>query len=161
MSHLSRRWGSTALAIALAAAAAGTAVATNAAPAPADTGAACGVSYTIGWQTPSNSPPDFGAAVTVTNNSSYPISTWTVTWSFTAGQTIVPGSPYSANVSQSGTAVTAANVSYNGSLATGANTAYGFNGSWNNSSNPAPSSFALNPPSSAGNATRVRSSASA
>ena len=64
----------------------------NSTRAPADTGASCGVSYAIAWQTPSDSPPDFGATVTVTNNSPYPISGWTVSWSFTAGQTIVAGS---------------------------------------------------------------------
>jgi hypothetical protein len=85
MSHFPRRWGSTGLAVALAAAAAVTAVTANATRAPADTGASCGVNYTVSWQTPSNSPPEFGAAVTVTNNSSYPSSTWTVTWPFTAG----------------------------------------------------------------------------
>jgi hypothetical protein len=154
MSHLSRRWGSTALAIALAAAAAVTAVATNAAPAPADTGAACGVSYTIGWQTPSNSPPDFGAAVTVTNNSSYPISTWTVSWSFTAGQTIVPGSPYSANVSQSGTTVTATpGGSYNANLAPGQSATWGFDGDYNGTSNPIPAVTCTGPSQGSGSAT--------
>ena len=48
----------------------------------ADTGAACAATYSIGWQTPSNSPPDFGATVTVKNNAAYAISTWTITWTF-------------------------------------------------------------------------------
>jgi hypothetical protein len=140
MSHFSRRWGSTALAIALAAAAAVTTVATNATRAPADTGATCGVNYTIGWQTPSNSPPDFGATVTVTNNASYPISTWTVTWSFTAGQTVVPGSPYSANVTQNGTRVTATpGGAFNANLAPGQSATWGFDGDYNGTSNPIPS----------------------
>ena len=57
--------------------AAGTASATvlTATPAPADTGAACSAIFTIGWQTPSNSPPDFGATITVTNNAPYTIQT--------------------------------------------------------------------------------------
>ncbi len=154
MSHFPRRWGHAGLAVALAAAAAVTAVAANATRAPADTGASCGVSYTIGWQTPSNSPPDFGAAVTVTNNSPYPISTWTVTWSFTAGQTIVPGSPYSANVSQSGTTVTATpGGSFNANLAPGQSATWGFDGDYNGTSNPIPSVTCTGPSQGSGSAT--------
>jgi hypothetical protein len=70
-------------------AAAVTAVAVNSTRAPADTGASCGVAYTIAWQTPSDSPPDFGATVTVTNNSPYPISGWTVSWTYTAWQNFI------------------------------------------------------------------------
>ena len=102
-----RRWGSTALALVLTAGTAVSAVAFGASSAPADTGAACSAAYTIAWQTPSNSPPDFGATVTVTNNAPYTIQTWAVSWTFGAGQTIVAGSPYSANVTQSGSVVTA------------------------------------------------------
>jgi Cellulose binding domain len=95
---------SAALAVLLTAAAAVTFSATRA---PADTGAACAAAYTVGWQTPSNSPPDFGATVTVTNNSAYTISTWTITLTFSAGQTLVAGSAYSANVTASGATLTA------------------------------------------------------
>src|SRR5215472_12369156 len=84
-----------------------TGVVLTAPPAPADTGAACGGTFTVAWQTPSNSPPDFGATVTVTNNAPYTIQTWTVSWTFGAGQTIIPGSPYSSTVTQTGTSVTA------------------------------------------------------
>ena len=45
--------------------------------------------------------------VTVTNNAAYTIQTWTVSWSYGAGQAIIAGSPYGANVTQSGTTVTA------------------------------------------------------
>src|SRR6266851_7719207 len=101
MSNIARRWRSATMAMVLIAAASVVAVAASATRAPADTGAACGVTYTIGWQTPSNSSPDFGATVTVTNNSSYAISTWTVTLTVTAGQTLVAGSAYSAVAAQS------------------------------------------------------------
>jgi hypothetical protein len=154
MSTFSRRWGSATLAIALVMAAAVTAIATSAAPAPADTGASCGVNYTIGWQTPSNNPPDFGAAVTVTNNSSYPISTWTVTWTYTAGQTIVAGSPYSANVTQNGTRVTATpGGSYNANLAPGQSATWGFNGDYNGTSNPIPAVTCSGPSQGSSSAT--------
>ncbi|MGH3416916.1 MAG: cellulose binding domain-containing protein, partial [Actinocrinis sp.] len=100
MSIRSRRWASSATALAMTAAATIAAVTVGASQAPADTGAACAAAYTIGWQTPSDSPPDFGVTVTVTNNASYAISGWTVSWSFAAGQSVIAGSPYSATVVQ-------------------------------------------------------------
>src|SRR5437868_6405448 len=107
MSSPHRRLRSLFTAAVLGAAAATTGAVITAPPAPADTGAACGGTFTVAWQTPSNSPPDFGATVTVTNNASYTIQTWTVSWTFAAGQTIIPGSPLSANVTQTGSTVTA------------------------------------------------------
>src|SRR5215469_5645726 len=123
-------------------------------PAPADTGAACSGTFTIGWQTPSNSPPDFGATVTVTNNASYTIQTWTVSWTFTAGQTIVAGSPYSANVTQAGTTVTATpGGTYNAVLSPGQSTTFGFDGDYNGTSNPVPSLSCAGPTEGTGSAT--------
>jgi Cellulose binding domain len=153
MSMSSRRWGSAALAIALTAAAAVSAMTASATRAPADTGASCNVSYTIGWQTPSDNPPDFGATVTVTNNSSYAISNWTVTWTFTAGQTIIAGSPYSANVTQSGSTVTATPMSFNASLAAGGSTTWGFHGTYNGTSNPVPAITCSGPSQGSSSAT--------
>jgi len=139
MSIVSRRRGSAASALMLAIAATVVAVTFGATRAPADTGAACAASYTVGWQTPSNSPPDFGATVTVTNNASYTISTWTITLTFTAGQTLVAGSAYSANVAQSGATLTATPAgSYNAVLAPGQSTTWGFDGDYNGTANPAP-----------------------
>jgi pectate lyase len=125
-----RFWLAGAAAVAVAAGSLLTATAAHAA-----TG--CRVDYTVAsqWQ------GGFGANVTVTNLGDA-ISSWRLTWSFSAGQQVTQF--WNATVTQSGSQVTAVNVSYNGSLATGANTAFGFNGSWNNSSNPAPASFALN-----------------
>jgi Cellulose binding domain len=137
MSHMHRRLRSVITAVVFGAATAVTAVVVTAAPAPADTGAACSATFTVAWQTPSNSPPDFGATVTVTNNAPYAISDWTVSWSFTAGQTVVAGSAYSATVSQSGTTVTATGLEGdNASLAAGASTTWGFDADYNGTSNP-------------------------
>jgi cellulose binding protein with CBM2 domain len=148
-----RRWGSAALAIALTTGAVAAALA-GATPAPADTGASCGVNYTIAWQTPSNNPPDFGASVTVTNNSPYPITTWTVTLSFTAGQAIIPGTPFSANVSQTGNTVTATpQGSFNGNLTPGQSTTWGFNATYNGTSNPAPAVACTGPSQGSSSAT--------
>jgi Cellulose binding domain len=154
MSIPARRWGSAALAVALTAAAAVAAVTAVPTRAPADTGAACGATYTIGWQTPSNSPPDFGATVTVTNNATYAISTWTISFTFTAGQTIVAGSPYSAVVTQSGSTVTATpGGTYNANLTPGESATWGFDGDYNGTSNPVPTVTCSGPSQGSSSAT--------
>ncbi|MEU8021150.1 non-reducing end alpha-L-arabinofuranosidase family hydrolase [Micromonospora haikouensis] len=104
---------------------------------PANAAAAgCSVNYAVSsqWQ------DGFGANVSITNLGD-PVSSWTLTWSYGAGQTVTQA--WNATVTQSGTAVTAKNVSYNGAIATNASVSFGFNGSWSGS-NPAPTSFALN-----------------
>ncbi|MGW3347095.1 cellulose-binding domain-containing protein [Nonomuraea rubra] len=83
----------------------------------------------------------FTANVNLTNLGD-PIPTWTLTWSFGAGQQVTQA--WGTTISQNGSQVTARNAAFNGTLATNAATSFGFNGSWNNSGNPAPSSFALN-----------------
>ncbi|GES24879.1 lectin [Acrocarpospora pleiomorpha] len=99
--------------------------------------AGCQVTYTVGTQWGGG----FGANVTIKNLGD-PLGSWTLRWTFGAGQTI--SQAWNAGVTQSGSAVTASNASWNGSLATGASTSFGFNGTWNNSSNPVPASFTLN-----------------
>ncbi|MEU8050094.1 MULTISPECIES: non-reducing end alpha-L-arabinofuranosidase family hydrolase [Micromonospora] len=104
---------------------------------PANAAAAgCSVNYAVSsqWQ------DGFGANVSITNLGD-PLSSWTLTWSYGAGQTVTQA--WNATVTQSGAAVTAKNVSYNGAIATNASVSFGFNGSWSGS-NPAPTSFALN-----------------
>jgi O-glycosyl hydrolase len=98
--------------------------------------AGCSVNYAVSsqWQ------GGFGANVTITNLGD-PLTGWTLTWSYTAGQTITQA--WNTTVSQSGAAVTARNVSYNGAVATNGTVAFGFNGSWTGS-NPVPTSFAVN-----------------
>ncbi len=109
------------------------AVATNATAASAG----CSVNYAVTSQWPGG----FGVNVTLTNLGD-PLTSWALTWSFGAGQQVTQA--WNTTVTQSGAQVTAANASYNGSIATNANTSFGFNGSWNNTSNPVPTSFALN-----------------
>ncbi|GIH19181.1 cellulose-binding domain-containing protein [Rugosimonospora africana] len=99
--------------------------------------AGCRVAYTVGTQWAGG----FSANVNVTNLGD-PITAWTLRWSFAAGQSVTQA--WNATVTQSGSAVTAINVSYNGNLATNATASFGFNGSWNNTSNPVPASFTLN-----------------
>ena len=109
---------------------------TAAATSSAQAAAGCQVSYSVSsqWQ------GGFGASVTITNLGSA-ISSWNLTWSFSAGQTITQ--LWNGSYTQSGGNVTVANASYNGSIATGGNTAFGFNGTWT-TANPTPTDFALN-----------------
>jgi hypothetical protein len=102
----------------------------------AQAAAGCSVSYTVTnqWQ------GGFGANVNV-NNLGDPVNGWKLTWSFGAGQTVTQ--LWNGTLSQSGANVTVGNVSYNASIPTGGSTSFGFNGSWT-SSNPVPTSFALN-----------------
>ncbi|WP_326551172.1 cellulose binding domain-containing protein [Micromonospora sp. NBC_01813] len=108
-----------------------------AAAVPAGAAAAgCSVNYAVSSQWPGG----FGANVTITNLGD-PVTDWALTWSFGAGQTITQA--WNTTLTQSGPAVTARNVSYNGAIPTNGTTSFGFNGSWT-SSNPAPTSFAMN-----------------
>jgi lysophospholipase L1-like esterase len=96
----------------------------------------CRVDYTVTsqWQ------GGFGGSVTITNLGD-PLSGWTLTWAFGAGQAVTQA--WNATVTQSGAAVTARNVGYNGTVATNATVSFGFNGSWT-VSNPVPAAFSLN-----------------
>ncbi|MBQ1024987.1 non-reducing end alpha-L-arabinofuranosidase family hydrolase [Micromonospora sp. C95] len=107
--------------------------------------AGCSVNYAVSSQWPGG----FGANVTITNLGD-PLTSWTLTWSFGAGQTVTQS--WNTTLTQNGAAVTAGNVSYNGSIPTNGTTSFGFNGSWN-SSNPAPTGFALNGVSCTGGVT--------
>src|SRR5262245_9041204 len=81
----------------------------------------CRVAYSIGSQWPGG----FSANVSLTNVGD-PLTSWTVAWSFAAGQTVSQG--WNAGFTQSGSTVQAANTSWNGNLATNATTSFGFNG---------------------------------
>ncbi|MFB9247767.1 cellulose binding domain-containing protein [Sphaerisporangium melleum] len=102
----------------------------------ADAATGCAVTYRITNQWGGA----FGADVTITNLGD-PISGWTLTWSFTAGQQVTQA--WNAAVTQAGAAVTARNEAYNGAIAKDASVSFGFNGSWT-SANPAPAGFTLN-----------------
>ncbi|MEV4727695.1 cellulose-binding domain-containing protein, partial [Micromonospora humida] len=98
--------------------------------------AGCSVNYTVS----SEWGGGFGANVAITNLGDA-LSSWTLTWSFAFGQSVTQA--WNATVTQSGSAVTAKNVSYNGAIPTNGSVSFGFNGAWT-SSNPVPTSFALN-----------------
>ncbi|MFI5916025.1 pectinesterase family protein [Dactylosporangium sp. NPDC051541] len=121
---------------------------------PASAAAGCRVDYKVTnqWQ------GGFGADVTVTNLGD-PVNGWTLTWTYTAGQSVTQA--WNAAVTQSGAAVTARNVDYNANLATGGTAGFGFNGAWNNATNPVPASFALNGVTCTGTPTTASPTASA
>lgn len=109
-------------------------------PTPTRTsGSSCKVTYTITNQWPGG----FGAAISITNTGTTAINGWTLTFSFTNGQTITQ--LWNGSYTQSGANATITNASYNGSLAPGATmgSSPGFNGSWSGS-NTVPTSFQLN-----------------
>jgi cellulose 1,4-beta-cellobiosidase len=102
-------------------------------------GGGCTIDYTI---SPQNST-SFGAAITIVNNGSTALSSWTLTWSFANGQTV--SSLWNGIETQSGANVTVKNQSYNGSIAAGGSlSGIGFNGAWNGVTNAIPTSFSLN-----------------
>lgn len=66
---------------------------------------------------------------------------WTLTWTYPAGQQVT--SAWSAQVTQSATAITARNLSYNGEIPAGGSIQFGVQGT-SSTTNPAPTDFALN-----------------
>jgi hypothetical protein len=104
---------------------------------PASAAVSCRVDYAVASQWGGG----FVANVTI-NNTGDALSSWTVTWSYAAGQQIT--SAWNAGVTQSGSAVTAKNVGYNGAIGSGGSTSFGFQGTNSGTTNPAPGSFTLN-----------------
>ena len=96
----------------------------------------CSVAYTVTAQWPGG----FGANVSITNLGD-PVSSWTLTWSYAAGQQVTQA--WNTALTQSGGQITARNLSYNATIGTNASVGFGFNGSWTGS-NPVPASFTLN-----------------
>ena len=102
-------------------------------------GFACHIGYTLS----SEWGGGFGASITINNTGTTAISHWTLTWAFANGQTVTQ--LWNGNVTQSGANVSVTNESYNGSIPSGGSySGMGFNGTWNNTTNTAPSSFAVN-----------------
>jgi len=112
---------------------------TSATTSAAGGGFACHIAYSITNQWSGG----FGAAITINNTGTTAISSWTLTWTFANGQTITQ--LWNGSETQSGANVTVNNLSYNGTIAAGGNySGMGFNGTWNNTTNAVPTSFAVN-----------------
>src|SRR5512142_611986 len=118
----------------------------------AEAATGCAVEYAVTSQWTGG----FTASVAVRNLGD-PVTSWTVTWSFAAGQQV--SSAWNATVGQSGAQVTARNLGYNGTLASGASTSFGFQGTWTGS-NPVPVAFTVNGASCTGGSSSSASSSS-
>jgi hypothetical protein len=81
--------------------------------------------------------------VTVKNTGTVATRSWTVGWTFTAGQTVTQS--WGGTATQSGTAVTVKDAGYNAVLAAGATTTFGFLGTLPSTSNPVPSPVTCTP----------------
>jgi endoglucanase len=114
---------------------AATVLATPASAASAAT-PACQVTYTV----TSSWAGGFGATVNITDNAAA-VSSWTLGFSFAAGQTVTQG--WDGTWTQTGANVSVASMSWNGAIASGGTVQIGFNGSWTGS-NPSPTVFTLN-----------------
>ncbi|BBB01401.1 putative secreted glycosyl hydrolase [Actinacidiphila reveromycinica] len=100
--------------------------------------AGCTVDYSV----TSTWTGGFGASVKVTNLGNA-VSSWTLRWSFAAGETVTQA--WNADVTLNSTQVTAGSLSYNGAVPTGGSVDFGFNGSVPGSGSPTvPPSFTFN-----------------
>jgi hypothetical protein len=100
---------------------------------------ACKVAYKVQTTWPGN----FQIAIDITNQSSNPVSGWNLQWQFADGQTVSSG--WNGNFTQSGPTARVANATWNASIAAGATlTGVGFNGQFDNATNPLPVNFTLN-----------------
>ncbi|HLU33889.1 MAG TPA: endo-1,4-beta-xylanase [Natronosporangium sp.] len=108
---------------------------------PPPGGADCAVTYVANdW----GGHPGFTADITIRNTGNTTINGWTLTFSYTAGQTIEPPG-WNGTVSQSGSTVTAVNASWNGTIPPNGTANVGFNGTAASvGNNPPPTSFSLN-----------------
>jgi endo-1,4-beta-xylanase len=95
---------------------------------------ACAASYVVSGSWPGG----FQGTVTVRNTGLLPKSSWTVGWTFAAGQQV--NSLWNGVLTQTGSAVTVKNAAYNGSINPGTSTTFGFLGSWT-ATNPVPTAL--------------------
>jgi endoglucanase len=109
-------------------------------PTSTSSGGSCSVHYAISNQWSGG----FGASFTITNTGSTAINGWSLQFSFANGQTITQ--LWNGSYTQSGSHVTVTNASFNLSIPAGQSLSSepGFNGTWNNSTNAAPTAFTLN-----------------
>ncbi|GLW06263.1 endoglucanase [Microtetraspora sp. NBRC 13810] len=106
-----------------------------AAPLPAPSG--CLVTYTKHARWPSG----FNAQVTIKNTGAETVDGWTLRWSFLGGRRVTEH--WSAEVTQSGAAVTARNLPWNREIPPGGAVTFGFLGANAPGADPAPDLFLL------------------
>jgi hypothetical protein len=85
----------------------------------------------------------FSATLTVANTGTTAWTNPTLTWLFANGQVVSSG--WGGTLTQSGSVVSIAGLNYGNPIAVGTSDSnIGFNASWNNTTNAAPTSFAIN-----------------
>jgi hypothetical protein len=100
-------------------------------------GVSCAVSYTKSQWT-----GGFTGNVMITNGSASAVNGWTLAWTFPGDSKVT--SAWNAQVTQSGTAVTARDAGFNASIgANGGTQSFGFQGTWS-ANNASPTAFSLN-----------------
>ena len=89
-------------------------------PQPPTGGFSCRVNYAVTnqWDT------GFQTAITLTNTSAAPITSWTLQFTFANGQQIT--NLWNGVLTQAGGSITVRNAPYNGTIAAGGNTSFGF-----------------------------------
>lgn len=105
---------------------------------PPPASSTCAVHYVVN----SSWPGGFNASVTLTNKGTTAISTWKLTFTFPAGESVQGG--WDGTWTQSGQNVTVTDAGWNGALAAGGgNTTIGFNGT-DSGQTTAPAAFFIN-----------------
>ncbi len=101
--------------------------------------AACKVSYRVLTTWPGN----FQIGIDITNQSTTATNGWNLHWQFADGQSVSQG--WNGTFTQNGATANVANASWNGTIAPGATlVGVGFNGTFDNVTNPTPVNFTLN-----------------
>ncbi|MEU8188445.1 pectinesterase family protein [Micromonospora carbonacea] len=103
----------------------------------AQAAAGCQVTYAVASQWDGG----FSATIKIKNLGDA-VNGWRLGWTFTAGQAVTQSWGFTASPASGN--VVATNADYTASIPTNGAVDVGFNGSWNNSSNPAPTVFTLN-----------------
>ncbi|MGW4962897.1 extracellular catalytic domain type 1 short-chain-length polyhydroxyalkanoate depolymerase [Nonomuraea sp. NPDC004186] len=105
-------------------------------PTPTPGTGACRVTYAMNsWNT------GFTAEVTITNTGTSQLTSWALTFTLPAGQSVT--SAWNATISPASGQVTARNVSYNGTVAPGASASFGFQATHTGNTSKPPA-FTLN-----------------
>ncbi|MCK0118825.1 glycoside hydrolase family 6 protein [Isoptericola sp. S6320L] len=114
-------------------------VTTGAVGVVAATSAAAAEGCSVDYRVTNEWSGGFQADVTVTNLGD-PISSWELGWTAASGQSVTQA--WNAEVTQSGSTVTASGVGWNSNLAADGSASFGFIGTWSGS-NPVPGAFTL------------------
>ena len=101
-------------------------------------------SCSIAWTVTSQWPSGFGTNINITNTGTAPTTSWALSFQFASGQTVAQNA-WNGNASANGPTVTITNAAWNNAIPVGGTlSGVGFNGTWDNATNPKPTNFTLN-----------------